>query len=161
MQEQVPHRQVLLPSSLMLQNILVSIAASLVYVAQSSPSTTSPADLQLCVDLSSYPLQHLPGTGSSSPRTIVHQHLMVLRPRQPKTTLSTTTATASTASFNWVVSLSTHEPLVFNYANRYEVWHSAMREEIQALRVSIHDVGRRLRSFCLFILTKRFFYWGK
>jgi hypothetical protein len=58
---------------------------------------------------------------------------MVLRPRQPKTALSTATAAASTVSFSWVVSPPSHEPLVFNDANRYVAWHSAMREEIQAL----------------------------
>ena len=58
---------------------------------------------------------------------------MVLHPRQPKTTLSTATTTASVASFNRVISPPIREPLVFNDANRYEVWHSAMREEIQAL----------------------------
>ena len=51
-------------------------------------------------------------------------------------TLSTTTTTAFVASFIRVVSLPTHEPLVFNDANRYKVWHSAMREEIQALRAN-------------------------
>jgi hypothetical protein len=70
------------------------------------------------------------GTGSSSPCPAAHQHPIVLRPRQPKTTLSTTIPTASATSFNRVVSLSTHEPLLFNDANRYEAWHSAMREKI-------------------------------
>jgi len=60
---------------------------------------------------------------------------MVLHPRQPKATLSTTTSTAFAASFSRVVSLPTHEPLVFNNANWYEVWHSVMQKEIQALRV--------------------------
>jgi hypothetical protein len=58
---------------------------------------------------------------------------MVLHPRQPKTALSTATATASADSFSRAVSPPSHEPFVFNDANRYEVWHSAMREEIQAL----------------------------
>jgi hypothetical protein len=57
---------------------------------------------------------------------------MVLRPRQPKTALSTATTAASAVSFSRVVSPPSHEPPVFNDANRYEVWHSAMREEIQA-----------------------------
>ena len=61
---------------------------------------------------------------------------MVLRPRQPKTLLSTTTIAASAISFSRVVSPPSHEPLVFNDANRYEVWHSAMYEEIQALRAN-------------------------
>ena len=58
---------------------------------------------------------------------------MVCHPRQFKTTLSIATTTTSTASFDWVVSLPTHKPLVFNDANRYEAWHSAICEEIQAL----------------------------
>jgi hypothetical protein len=61
---------------------------------------------------------------------------MVLRPQQSKTALSTSTTTAAAASFSWVVSLPTHEPLVLNDANRYEAWHSAMCEEIQALRAN-------------------------
>jgi hypothetical protein len=59
-----------------------SAAASLVSVVQTSPSTTSTAGLQLCVDLSSYPLQHLPGIGHTSLCPAARQHLMVLRPRQ-------------------------------------------------------------------------------
>ena len=113
-----------------------STAASPVSAAQTNPSTNSPADLLLCVDLSSYPLQQLPGIGSSSPCQAARQHPMVCRPRQPKTALSTTITTAYDASFSLVVSLPTHEPLVFNDANRYEAWHSAMREEIQALHVN-------------------------
>jgi len=42
-------------------------------------------------------------------------------------------ASTSAASFSQVVSPPSHEPLVFNDANRYEAWHNAMREEIQAL----------------------------
>jgi hypothetical protein len=61
---------------------------------------------------------------------------MVLHPRQPKTALSTATTAASDVSFNQVVSPPSHEPLVFNDANRYEVWHNVMREEIQALRAN-------------------------
>jgi len=62
---------------------------------------------------------------------------MVLCPRQPNITLSTAIVTASATSSNVVVSLPTHEPLVSNDANRYEVWHCAMREEIQALHANI------------------------
>ena len=50
--------------------------------------------------------------------------------------LSTATAITSTASFSWVVSPPSHEPLVFNDANKYEAWHSDMREEIQALHAN-------------------------
>ena len=106
------------------------------FAVQTNPFIDSPAGLQLCVNLSSYPLQHLPGTGSSSPCPAAYQHHMVLRPRQPKTILFTATTTTSTASFSWVVSPPIHKPLLFNDANRYEAWHSAMREEIQALRAN-------------------------
>jgi hypothetical protein len=57
-----------------------SAAASLVSAAQCRPSTASPANLQLYVDLSSYPLQQLSGTGSPSTRPAAYQHPMVLRP---------------------------------------------------------------------------------
>jgi len=57
----------------------------LVSTAQTSPSTNSPANLQLCADLSSYPLQQLLGIGSSSPCPAACQHHMVLRSTQPKT----------------------------------------------------------------------------
>jgi len=110
-----------------------SAVASPASAVPTSPSSASPAGLQVCVNLSSYPLQHLPGIGHTSPCPAACQHHMVLRPRQPKTTLSTATATTFVASFSRVVSPPSHEPLVFNDANRYEVWHSAMREEIQAL----------------------------
>jgi len=46
-----------------------------------SPSIASPAGLQLCVDLSSYPLQHLLVTGHTSPCQAARQHPMVVRPR--------------------------------------------------------------------------------
>ena len=61
---------------------------------------------------------------------------MVLRPRQPKTALSTAITSSSAASFSRVVSPPSHEPLVFNDDNKYEAWHSAMHEEIQALRAN-------------------------
>jgi len=53
-----------------------------------------------------------------------------------KTTLSTATATSSVASFSLVVSPPSHKSLVFNDANIYKAWHSAMHEEIQALRAN-------------------------
>jgi len=52
------------------------------------------------------------------------------------TATTTATATSFAASFNRVVSPPSHEPLVFNDANRYEAWHSAMHEKIQALRAN-------------------------
>ena len=61
---------------------------------------------------------------------------MVLCPRQPKTTLSTTTTIATTTSISQVVSPPTYETIIFNDVNRYKAWHSAMSEEIQALRAN-------------------------
>jgi hypothetical protein len=61
---------------------------------------------------------------------------MDLHPRHPKTALSTATTTSSAASFSRVGSPPSHEPFVFNDANIYEAWHSAMHEEIQALRAN-------------------------
>ena len=97
-----------------------SAAAFPVSAVPTSPSTMSPAGLQLYVDLSSYPLQHLPVIGHTSPCPAARQHPMVLHPRQPKTALSTPPTTSSAASFNRVVSPPSHEPLIFNDANRYE-----------------------------------------
>jgi len=67
---------------------------------------------------------------------VARQHPMVLHPRHPKTALSTATAISSAASFSQVGSPPSHEPLAFNDANRYKAWHSAMNEEIQALRAN-------------------------
>jgi len=57
---------------------------------------------------------------------------MVLRLQLSKTSL----LTASTASFvvpiSRVMSSPTSEPIAFSDANRYEAWHSVMRDEIQA-----------------------------
>jgi hypothetical protein len=76
----------------------ISTIVSPASVVPTSPSTASPAGLQLCVDLSSYPFQHLPVTSHTSPCLAPRQHPMVLRPRQPKTALSTAIATSSAAS---------------------------------------------------------------
>ncbi|KAL3571765.1 hypothetical protein D5086_025669 [Populus alba] len=104
--------------------------------AQPITSPASPPGLQLCVDLSSYPLQHIPSIGTTTPCPAAPKHSMVLHPRQPKTTLTTTTAATSAASFSRVTSPPSHEPLIFPDANRYEAWHNATREEIQALRAN-------------------------
>ena len=64
---------------------------------------------------------------------MVRQHPMVLRPRLPKIT----NLTASLASFvnpiSRVLSSPTYESITFYNADRYAVWHSAMKCEIQAL----------------------------
>jgi len=81
-------------------------------------------------------LQQLTGTCSSPPWPTARQHHMILRLRQPKTTLSTATTTATAAPISWVVSPPTREPITFTDANRYESWHGVMREEIKALRTN-------------------------
>jgi len=59
-----------------------SAAAFPASAVPTNPSTMSLAGLQLYVDLSSYPLQHLPVTGHTSPCPAARQHPMVLHPRQ-------------------------------------------------------------------------------
>jgi len=103
---------------------------------QSGPSISSLVDLQLYVDLYSYPLQQLIGTSYSLPRPAACQHHKVLRPRQLKITLLTMHATVTAASICRVASPPTHELIAFTDANRYEVWHSTIREEIQTLRAN-------------------------
>jgi len=51
----------------------------------------------------------------------------------PKTALLTVSTTSSVAPISPVMSSPTSEPIAFSDANRYEVWHSAMHDEIQAL----------------------------
>jgi hypothetical protein len=92
------------------------------------------AGLQLFVDLSFYPLQQLPSSESSTPRSTTRHHSMVLRPWLPKTALLIVSATFSTAPISRVMSSSTFELIAFSDADRYEAWYGAMRDEIQALR---------------------------
>ena len=102
--------------------------------ASSSPSTYSLVGLQLFIDLSSYPLQQLPSSNSSSPRSVARQHQMVLYPRLPKTALLTASTATYTVSHYRVMSSPAYEPLIFSNADKNEVWHDARHDEIQALR---------------------------
>jgi len=133
-----PHTAILSPRACLSNDYCAGTGSELQdsVAAQPSTSPASPPGLQFCVDLSSYPLQHIPGTGPATPCPAAPKHPMVLRPRQPKTALTTTTAATSAASFSRVASPPSHEPLIFPDANRYEAWHNAMREEIQALRAN-------------------------
>jgi hypothetical protein len=45
-------------------------------------------------------------------------------------------ATVTAASICRVASPPTYELIAFTDANRYEVWHSTIREEIQTLRAN-------------------------
>jgi hypothetical protein len=127
-----PHTAILSPRACLSNDYCAGTGSELQdsVAAQPSTSPASPPGLQFCVDLSSYPLQQIPGTGTATPCPAAPKHPMVLRPRQPKTALTTTTAATSAASFSRVASPPSHEPLIFPDANRYEVWHNAMREEI-------------------------------
>jgi hypothetical protein len=58
---------------------------------------------------------------------------MVLRLQLPKTALLTASAASSAAPISRVMSSPTSEPIAFSDADRYEAWHGAMRDEIQAL----------------------------
>jgi hypothetical protein len=94
-------------------------------------STASIARLNLVVDFSSYPLQQDTTLSSSLPTLppIVSKHPMVLHLWQPKiANLSVFVATVTPTS--WVMSFSTSEPIAFFDAERYKVWHDAMRDEI-------------------------------
>jgi len=59
---------------------------------------------------------------------------MVLCPRLPKTTLLIASTTTSAAPICQVMSSPNYELIAFSDADRYGVWHGAMRDEIQALR---------------------------
>lgn len=59
---------------------------------------------------------------------------MVLPSRLQKTTHLTTLVTMSTSSIFWALFPPIFEPITFSYANRYKACHSAMKDEIQALR---------------------------
>jgi histone deacetylase 1/2 len=101
--------------------------------ASSNPSIDSLANLQLFVDLSSYPLQQLFNSDSSEPWSAVRQHPMVLRPQLLKTALLTAFAATSVAPNCRVMSSFAYEPLAFSDADRYEAWHGAMCNEIQVV----------------------------
>jgi hypothetical protein len=98
-------------------------------------SSSSPAGLNLMVDLSSYQLPQissLPPFSPASPPEI-SRHPMVLQPRQPKTANLVASAAANPTSTRVLHSPSS-EPLAFSDADRYAVWHNVMCDEIAALR---------------------------
>ena len=110
-----------------------SAASSPTSTTESSNPSASPPGLQICVDLSSYSLQQLPSWAPSTRQSVARQHPMVLRPRLQKTTLLAASAAASAASNCRVLSSPACESLTFSDADRYEAWHCAMHDEIQAL----------------------------
>jgi len=104
-------------------------------VLAAASSSSSPAGLQLMVDLSSYQLPQvsslLPSSPASPPAS--SRHPMILRLWQPKTTNVVTSAVATSAS-TWVLHSPSSEPFAFSNADRYAIWHNAMCDEIAALR---------------------------
>jgi len=98
-------------------------------------SSSSPAGLQLMVDLSSYQLPQVSSVPPSSPASppARSSHPINLRPRQPKTANLAASTVATSTSTQVLHSLSS-EPFAFSDADQYAVWHNAMCDEIAALR---------------------------
>ena len=84
-------------------------------VASSRPQLGSPADLQLIVHLSSYPLQWLTGSGSSSTCLVARQHPMVLYTQLLKITLLRAPAATSTTPICRVISSPNYEPIACSF----------------------------------------------
>ena len=97
--------------------------------------SSSPAGLQLMVDLFSYQLPQVSSLQSSSPTSppAHSRHPMTLRPRQPKTANLVAFAAVTSTSTRILYSPSS-EPFAFSDADRHAVWHNAMCDEIAALR---------------------------
>jgi len=107
----------------------------------SGPSSASPTGLQLCVDLSSYPLQQLPSSDPSALRSAARQHPMVLRLRLPKTTLLAASAAASTAPNCWL-----HKSL-YGLKQAPRAWYTRLSDFL----ISISFTASKVDTF-LFIL---------
>jgi hypothetical protein len=106
-------------------------------VLEAASSSSSPAGLQLMVDLSSYQLPQVSSLPPSSPASppARNRHPMTLRSRQPKTA-NLVASTAATSTSTRVLHSPSSEPFVFSDADRYAVWHNAMCDEIAALRTN-------------------------
>jgi hypothetical protein len=106
-------------------------------VFEATSSSSSPAGLQLMVDLSSYQLPQVSSLPPSSPASppARSRHPMTLRPRQPKTANLVAFA-ATTYTFTRVLHSPSSEPFAFSDANWYAVWHNAMCDEIATLRTN-------------------------
>ena len=103
-------------------------------VLETASLSSSPAVLQLMVDLSSYQLPQVSSLQPSSPASppAHNRHPMTLRPRQPKTTNLVASAATTSTSIRVLYSPSS-KPFAFSNADRYAVWHNAMCDEIAAL----------------------------
>jgi histone deacetylase 1/2 len=104
-------------------------------ILEVASSSSSPAGLQLMVDLSYYQLPQVsslpPSSSTSLPARSTHP--MTLRPRQPKIANLAASAAATSASTR-VLHSPFFEPFAFFDADRYAIWHNAMCDEIAALR---------------------------
>jgi len=106
-------------------------------VFEATSSSSSPAGLQLMVDLSSYQLPQVSSLPPSSPASppARSRHPMTLRPRQPKTTNLVASA-ATTSTSTRVLHSPSSDPFAFSDADRYAVWHNTMCDEIAVLRTN-------------------------
>jgi len=104
-------------------------------VLEAASLSSSPAGLQLIIDLSSYQLPQVSSLQPSSPASppAHSRHPMTLRPRQPKTANLVASAAATSTSIRVLYSPSS-EPFSFSDADRYAVWHNAICDEIIAFR---------------------------
>ena len=71
-------------------------------------------------------------TSAASP-PFLSRHLMVLRPRQPKTVNMMAFTAADTVATRVLLSPSS-EPIAFSNADKYIDWHDVICDEIKALR---------------------------
>ena len=110
--------------------VVVSQGSSL---ASSTSQSGSSTDLNLIVDLSSYPLQQLIGSSSPPSCPTARQHHMVLRPRLSKIAHLTASAAMVVAPIYQVLSPPIYETIAFSDADKYDAWHGAIQDEIQAL----------------------------
>ena len=103
-------------------------------VLAAASSSSSPAGLQLMVDLSSYQLSQVSSLSPSSPASppASSRHPMILRPRQPKIANLIASAAATSTSTR-VLHSPSFEPFAFSDADQYAVWHNVMCDEIAAL----------------------------
>jgi len=113
--------------------LFVSNASSASSASTINSASTSTDRLNLVVNLSSYLLQQDSHLHLSLPTLLpmVNRHHMAIHPRQPKiANLTAFSATTTTPATRVMSSLNT-EPTAFSDTDIYEVWHGAIRDEIQ------------------------------
>jgi len=75
---------------------------------------------------------NIKGSTLLSSSSVIRQHPMVLRPRLPKITNLTTFLASSASPVFRTLSSPAYESITFYNADRYVVWHGAMKYKIQA-----------------------------